>query len=130
MPIQIKIEQRGSSIETVRQRYYRILNRLSKPDVSRSVKKVAEIWAVNYRSEGKQVGGWAQLAQQTVADRAKRGYGGEHPIMIRQGSLYAMSTLFFMQGQQGSASATTRSSGNSVTTRANLSMANGVAILS
>ena len=130
MPIQIKIEQNGASMEQVRNRFNRITDRLSRPDPTQAVKKVGDIWALNYKQEGSMVGGWAALAHQTIRDREARGYPGEHPIMIRRGSLYAMSALFFAQGNPGSASASTNSSGNTATTTANLSIVGGTAHMS
>lgn len=128
MPINIFFENNGSTLG-MQQAFNRILGRLSRPDPKRAVKRVAEMWAHNYRGEGNQVGGWVALAQATVEAREKEGFGGSHPILIRNGSLYAMSTLFFMQGQEGAASATTQSSGRSITTHASLSISNGVATL-
>lgn len=128
MPINIIIEP-GIGISEARHKFGLILNRLSRPDPRKAVKRVAEMWAHNYRGEGNQVGGWVALAQATVEAREKEGFGGSHPILIRNGSLYAMSTLFFMQGQEGAASATTQSSGRSITTHASLSISNGVATL-
>lgn len=128
MPINIIIEP-GIGISEARFKTKQIIDRLSKPNPQRAVKHVAEMWAHNYRSEGSQVGGWVALAQATVEDRQKEGFGGSHPILIRHGSLYAMSTLFFMQGQEGSASASMQSSGRTITTHASLSISNGVATL-
>lgn len=130
MPVIVKIEQNGATPQMVQNRLTRIIDRLSRPDPTQAVKKVGDIWAMNYKTEGSYVGGWANLAYQTIRDREARGYGGEHPIMIRRGSLYAMSALFFAQGQPGSASASTNSSGNTATTNASLSIVNGTATLS
>lgn len=44
----------------------------------------------NFTSEGGGFGGWsswAPLADSTVAERARLGYGGEHPILQRTGQL-------------------------------------------
>ncbi len=109
--------------------FTQILNKLSRPDPTKAVKQVATMWAHSYKSEGGQVGGWVQLAQSTVEDRERQGFSGRHPILIRQGSLYAMSTLFFMQGQQGQASAWSTYGGRSIRTSASLEINGGTAIL-
>jgi phage gpG-like protein len=41
----------------------------------------------NFISEGGLVGGWQPLAPSTVKGRIREGYGGEHPILERTGSL-------------------------------------------
>lgn len=127
MPLTIRIE--GGSTSQQQAVFDRIMKRLQVPNPTNAVKKVAEMWAHNYRSEGGMVGGWTQLAQSTVEDRQRQGFGGAHPILIRQGSLYAMSTLFFMQGQQGSSSAWSSYGGRSIRTSASLDITQGTATL-
>ncbi|HLZ20725.1 MAG TPA: phage virion morphogenesis protein [Ktedonobacterales bacterium] len=50
----------------------------------------------NFDYEGdlldKQDDGWAALADATVLDRTRRGFGGEHPILVRAGDLQASVT--------------------------------------
>lgn len=130
MPINIIIEP-GIGISAARHAFKTILTKLQEPNPSRAVKHVAEMWAHNYRSEGDQVGGWVALAESTVRQRESQGFAGRHPILIRQGSLYAMSTLFFMQGREGTASAWTtyRGENRSVRTTATLSINDGTATL-
>jgi len=41
----------------------------------------------NFVSEGGLVGGWQPLALSTALGRARQGFGGEHPILQRTGSL-------------------------------------------
>lgn len=128
MPITIIIEQ-PIGIEAAQEAFKGIITKLREPDPRNAVKRVAEMWAHNYRSEGSQVGGWVALAQSTVADREAQGFGGAHPILIRQGSLYAMSTLFFMQGRAGVDSATSMNDGRSIRTTASLDISGGTATL-
>lgn len=128
MPVNIIIEP-GIGISAARHAFKKITDKLRVPDPTRSVKRVAEMWGANYRTEGGQVGGWVALAQRTIEEREKQGFPGEHPILIRQGSLYAMSTLFFMQGQQGNASAWSTYGGRSVRTSASLDISGGTATL-
>jgi hypothetical protein len=128
MPINIYVDP-GVGTSKARFEINKMLGKLGRPDPTRAVKRVAEMWAHNYRSEGSQVGGWVQLAKSTVEDRQKQGFPGEHPILIRQGSLYAMSTLFFMQGQQGNAAAYSTYGGRSIRTSASLEITGGTAIL-
>jgi len=40
-----------------------------------------------FESEGAQKERWAALAPSTVADRIRRGFPGEHPILVRTGDL-------------------------------------------
>lgn len=128
MPVTITI-QPGIGVSAARHAFNKIMNRLQTPDPTRSVKRVAEMWAANYRQEGKMIGGWVALAQRTIEEREKQGFGGTSPILIRQGSLYAMSTLFFMQGQHGSASAWSSYGGRSIRTSASLDINGGTATL-
>lgn len=48
-------------------------------------------FAKNFEGEGGQFGGWskwAPLAESTVAERRRLGYGAAHPILQRTGALY------------------------------------------
>lgn len=129
MAVQIIIESVGASFEQVRKVYDEMYAKLMKPDPTRAVKQVATLWSQNYRTEGSMVGGWPALAQSTIDDRMRQGFGAG-PILIRQGSLYAMSTLFFMQAQRGSAQAWSTYGGRSVATQASLDITGGTATLS
>jgi hypothetical protein len=128
MPVNIVIHP-GVGVSEARFKVNQMLGKLGKPDVTRSVKHVAKMWAANYKTEGSQVGGWVQLAESTVREREKQGFSGAHPILIRQGSLYAMSTLFFMQGQAGSASGWSTYGNRSIRTTASLEITGGKATL-
>lgn len=129
MAVRIIIENRGASIATTARKIEAIHQRMQRPDPTRAVKKVAETWGLSFKREGAAVGGWTALAQATVDERIRQGYQGDHPILIRQGSLYAMSVLFFMAGRPGRATATSTYGGRPVTTSANLSIADGTATL-
>lgn len=128
MPLNIIIEP-GVGISAAQHAFKTIMGKLNTPDPRKSVQRVAEMWAHNYRSEGSQVGGWVALAQSTVEDREREGFGGAHPILIRQGSLYAMSTLFFMEGRQGTATSTSMNDGRGIRTTATLDISGGTATL-
>lgn len=41
----------------------------------------------NFVTEGELVGGWKKLADETVKGRLRQGFGGEHPILQRTGTL-------------------------------------------
>lgn len=41
----------------------------------------------NFMTEGGLVGGWEDLAEATVKGRLRAGFGGEHPILQRTGTL-------------------------------------------
>jgi hypothetical protein len=43
----------------------------------------------NFSAEGSRRGKWRALAPSTVIDRQRRGYGGQHPILVRTGDLRA-----------------------------------------
>lgn len=67
-------------------------------DLSSAWEKVGELlqddWRQQFASEGGYLGvrvgpEWAPLAPATVADRLRRGYDGEHPILVRTGQLRA-----------------------------------------
>lgn len=128
MPLNIVIESDGN-IPAAEAVFKKITDKLRVPDPTRPVKRVAEMWGANYRTEGSQVGGWVALAQRTIEERERQGFPGSHPILIRQGSLYAMSTLFFMEGRPGTASAWSTYGGRSVRTMASLDISGGTATL-
>lgn len=128
MPVTIRIDP-GIGASAARHALSKILERLQRPDPRKSVQQVAKMWAANYRNEGSMVGGWAQLAASTQKDRADEGFGAAHPILIRYGSLYAMSTLFFMEGRAGSVSSVGSSDGRSIRTSASLDLSGGTAVL-
>lgn len=56
----------------------------------------ASVWDDNFRSEGGSVGGWADLAERTILERIGKGFGGEHPILIRYGDLQQVTTTSLM----------------------------------
>lgn len=127
MPVNIIIK--GGDTRQQRAAVNRIMDKLRVPDPSKAVKRIAEVWALSYRGEGNQVGGWTGLAQSTMEERARQGFNPSGPILIRQGSLYAMSTLFFAQGRRGLASGWSTYGGRSIRTTASLEITNGVATL-
>lgn len=47
----------------------------------------AELFEKNFDTEGGSVGGWADLADRTIAERESKGFGGAHPILVRYGDL-------------------------------------------
>lgn len=128
MPLTIVIESSGN-IPAAQKFFDRMMSHLRKPDPTRSVKRVAEMWAHNFQGEGSMIGGWAQLAQSTIEQRERQGFGGTHPILIRYGSLYAMSTLWFMNAKPGTATAWSQGSGRAVPTTASLDITDGTATL-
>lgn len=71
-----------------------------RPGLFRATNKVAELWGVNYDQEGSMVGGWADLAARTQAERAKLGFGAAHPILFRYGALYGVTIDMFAHAQQ------------------------------
>lgn len=74
--------------------------------LSRSVHAVAKQWHQNFDAEGRTYKQWKGLAGETVAERSRLGYGPEHPILKREGSLLSTAIEFFenVNGMVGSAS--------------------------
>lgn len=67
------------------------------------------IFEKNFDSEGTGfgLGGWADLAESTVQDRERKGFGGEHPILIRYGDLRTITaTSLRVAGGSGTFGAT------------------------
>ena len=70
--------------------FERIIARLRKPSpVNREViaDAIRESIAENFRRESGDGAEWPQLAAMTVAQRQEHGYPGEHPMLVRSGSL-------------------------------------------
>src|SRR3990172_4992464 len=61
---------------------------------------VANIWRENFDSEGRMVGGWADLRERTQEERAQMGLNPSNPILYRYGNLRAVAIEFF-QGIAG-----------------------------
>lgn len=67
------------------------------------------IFEQNFDAEGRGfgLGGWDDLAESTVRDREAKGFGGEHPILIRYGDLRLITaTALRTAGGSGTFSAT------------------------
>lgn len=65
---------------------------------------LATQWHRNFAAEGGEYRRWKALSAQTVAERERKGYPGEHPILQREGTLLSTAIDFFIEAQQGSAS--------------------------
>ena len=59
---------------------------------TRSLTSAAKVWQRNFQTEGGEVGGWRQLADRTIEERERLGFGGAHPIMIRYSQLRTLTT--------------------------------------
>jgi phage gpG-like protein len=65
-----------------------------------------EMVKIQFATEGDAFGsGWPELAPSTIRDREGKGYGGAHPIMIREGRLLKSLTV---RGAEGSIYTTDR----------------------
>jgi|SRR5688500_8360914 len=128
MPINVIIENRGAPISEVRAAVDRIRDRLSRPDPTRAVKRLAEVWGVSYKQEGGLAGGWPSLADSTVEERLRQGFPAA-PILRRSGSLYDMSIEFFMAGRPGASTRNSSYGGRTVPTTATLNINDGTATL-
>lgn len=51
------------------------------------VNAIADIWKINFDTEGGLVGGWRPLAEMTQEVRRSRGFNPEHPILEQYGRL-------------------------------------------
>lgn len=128
MPINIIIENVGASPRQVQEVFETVYGKLMRPDPTRAVKHVAEVWAVSYRAQGSLVGGWWRLADRTVEERVRQGFGSG-PILRRSGSLYDSSIEFFLAGRPGSRSTSSHYGGRSITTTGTLNISDGTAVL-
>jgi len=76
---------------TQAQAYFDQMNDRLRNDQSRGLFKslngVGDIFKDNFDSEGRRVGGWAELAELTQAKRESFGMPPDHPIMFRDGAL-------------------------------------------
>lgn len=85
-----------------------VVDELERPTeaLEKSTKAVAEQWHKNFDAEGGEYRRWRSLSGRTVAERARLGYGAEHPILRRDGSLLSTAIEFFERANGGSGSAT------------------------
>jgi hypothetical protein len=88
----------------------------------------ADVFERNFQGEGNMVGGWAALAERTVRERESRGFGGEHPIMIRYGDLKRIAVDSLMTVKRPTTFAATDSDGKTI--QVSLSGNNGKLIVS
>ena len=81
----------------------------------------------NFASEGKLVGGWAQLRERTQREREALGFDAQHPILYRYGDLkYVTATS--LTNATGSATFTaTDAQGKSISVSLNISRGSGEA---
>lgn len=74
----------------------------------------ADLFEKNFRAEGALVGGWASLAERTIADRESKGFGGEHPILVRYGDLRQVTATSLKAVQHSGTVTMTDSDGKSI----------------
>jgi len=89
-----------------------------------ALNSAAKVWSRNFIGEGSEVGGWRELAERTVEQRERLGFGGEHPIMIRYGQLRELTTENLMRTRSPSGS-WTRSDPQGGSIHVSLSTRNG-----
>lgn len=121
-----------SGRQEMQQYMERVHDALSKPQgaVRNATNRVALYWMKNFLSEGSLVGGWAPLAESTIANRIGQGYGGG-PIMTKSGSLAAAATGFFASAvDSGQVVYTEPYDPRGITVTARLSMGSKIARLS
>ena len=88
---------------------------------------VGDIFLDNFDTEGGRVGGWAPLADYTVAEREYLGMPGTNPIMFRDGALRDVTALFLSQAKAaGSKSSNDSYSGKDTSAKIGISSAGRV----
>jgi len=83
----LTISVRG--LPAARQFIQKVVDKVEEKDASAfaALNAIGGEFEKNFKSEGGEVGGWAQLAERTVSDRESKGVTGEHPILVRYGDL-------------------------------------------
>lgn len=81
-----------------------IVDELEQPTeaLEKSTQAVAKQWHKNFDAEGAEYKRWKGLSGRTVAERARLGYGGEHPILRREGTLLSVAIQQFEQANGAS----------------------------
>lgn len=99
----IKMTYRG--LDRQQRRYRELVHIVQNPEPSPVVRAVAEVWRVNFDSEGSMVGGWRPLAEMTREVRKQRGFNPDYPILKQYGVLrrVAIESLVNAKGRSGSA---------------------------
>ena len=128
MPIRVTLK---GGTTTLQQQYLkRVQDRLRDPQkgLVKAANAAASLWEKNFRSGGKAVGGWAELAEATKRNRARQGMPSG-PILIKYGALKAVVTEGFMSARGPGAWMKTDPY-SPHTTRGRLAIRRGVATLS
>lgn len=73
-----------------------------------------KVFDKNFMSEGGDVGGWAALKERTVMEREEKGFGGEHPILIRYGDLRRVVATSLVTAKRPATFALTDADGKTV----------------
>lgn len=108
----------------------RVRRRLQDPQggLIAAANATAGVWEDNFRTSGGEVGGWAELAQSTLDNRARQGMPSG-PILIKYGALKAVVTEGFMEAK-GPGSWSKNDPYSPHTTSARLTINKGLATLS
>lgn len=126
----IRVEVRGGS-SVLQQRYlHKLADRLKDrgKGLVKASNAVARVWEKNFRTGGSAVGGWAQLAEATLNNRARQGMPSG-PILIKYGALKSVVTEGFMEAN-GSGQWSRNDPYSDHSTRGRLTISKGVAKLS
>jgi hypothetical protein len=89
-----------------------------------ALRGAATVFDKNFATEGGEVGGWADLAEQTVRERERKGFGGAHPILIRYGHLREVTATSLMDADGSRTFTKMDNDGNSI--NVSLKSRNGV----
>lgn len=87
--MEIHVELVDTNPAEALERLFQRIERPGRGEVAKIAGAIRQGFADNFTSESSGQGPWAALAPATVAERIAQGYGGDHPILRRTGSLRA-----------------------------------------
>lgn len=87
------------------------------------------IFEQNFDAEGRGfgLGGWDDLADSTVAERERKGFGGEHPILVRYGDLRVITATSLRTAGGSGTFSSTDSDGKTIRVELNIGNDGGYA---
>lgn len=81
------IELKFTGLDKQVKRLRRFQDVVEDPAMDPVIRDIAQVWRVNFDTEGGKVGGWRELAEMTQQVRQQRGFNPEHPILEQTGGL-------------------------------------------
>lgn len=112
----LRIDVRVKGLPQARQAMQRVKEIVedTEPFTFAALNKAAKHFDKNFLSEGGEVGGWASLADATVRERERKGFGGEHPILVRYGDLRRVTATSLMTARGSGTFAATDADGKTI----------------